>query len=175
MYPHERSLVRTLADKPFAIIGVNSDKFHNVTKKVCEPKNISWPSFTNVQEGEKKISDDWKVRYWPTTYLIDKDGVIRYTGLRGSELDAAIEELMAEMDVEVNLKDVDHEAEDEIAMEAYLEEFRAARKAAKEAEKAEEKATDEPEATEEPKATSAEETSDGTDDLHNDKEDTTSD
>ena len=25
MYPHERSLVKTLADKPFALIGVNSD------------------------------------------------------------------------------------------------------------------------------------------------------
>ena len=121
MYPHERSLVRTLADKPFAIIGVNSDKFPNVTKKVCKPKNISWPSFTNVQ-GDKRISDAWKVTGWPTTYLIDKDGIIRYKGLRGNKLDAAIEELMAEMDIEVNLKDVDHEAEDEKAMEKYREE-----------------------------------------------------
>jgi hypothetical protein len=28
MYPHERSLVKRLADEPFAIIGVNSDKDH---------------------------------------------------------------------------------------------------------------------------------------------------
>ena len=26
MYPHERSLVEELKDKPFAILGVNSDK-----------------------------------------------------------------------------------------------------------------------------------------------------
>ena len=25
MYPHERSLVKTLEDKPFALLGVNSD------------------------------------------------------------------------------------------------------------------------------------------------------
>jgi len=109
MYPHERSLVKTLADKPFAIVGVNSDRFPNVTEKVCKPKNISWSSFTNVQ-GDEKISDAWKVKGWPTTYLIDKDGVIRYKGLRGKPLDAAIEKLMAEMDIEVNLGDVDHEA-----------------------------------------------------------------
>ena len=125
MYPHERSLVRTLADKPFAIIGVNSDKFPNVVEKVCKPKNISWPSFTNVQ-GDKKISDAWKVSGWPTTYLIDKDGIIRYKGLRGSALDAAIEELMAEMDIEVDLGSIDHEAEDEEAMEAYREALKAA-------------------------------------------------
>ena len=150
MYPHERSLVRTLADKPFAIIGVNSDRFPNVTEKVCKPKNISWPSFTNVQ-GDKKISAEWKVTGWPTTYLIDQDGIIRYKGLRGSALDAAIEVLMAEMDIEVNLQDVDHEAEDEEAMEAY----RDALKADEEADKEKDAAEEEPEATKATTATDA--------------------
>ena len=123
MYPHERSLVRTLADKPFAIIGVNSDRFPNVIEKVCKPKNITWPSFTNAQ-GDKKISDEWRVTGWPTTYLIDKDGIIRYKGLRGAALDAAIEELMAEMDIEIDLGSIDHEAEDEKAMEEYQEKMK---------------------------------------------------
>ena len=39
MYPHERSLVRHLADKPFAIIGVNSDDDLEETRKVVEKKN----------------------------------------------------------------------------------------------------------------------------------------
>jgi len=95
MYPHERSLVRTLADKPFAIVGINSDKSPTIAKDVCVPKNISWRSFMNVQ-GDQKISDKWKVAGWPTTYLIDKDGVIRFKNLRGDKLDRAIEVLMAE-------------------------------------------------------------------------------
>ena len=118
MYPHERSLVRTLADKPFTIIGVNSDRALDISESVCKPKNLSWRSFTNNQ-GDKKISDDWKVVGWPTTYLIDKDGIIRYTGLRGDALDEAIEGLLTEMDIEVDLGSVDHEAEDEKAMEVY--------------------------------------------------------
>ena len=118
MYPHERSLVRTLADKPFAIVGINSDKSPTIAKDVCVPKNISWRSFMNVQ-GEQKISDKWKVAGWPTTYLIDKDGVIRFKNLRGDKLDRAIEVLMAEMDIEIDLAEVDHEADDKKAMEAY--------------------------------------------------------
>ena len=120
MYPHERSLVRTLADKPFAIVGINSDKSPTIAKDVCVPKNISWRSFMNVQ-GDQKISDKWKVAGWPTTYLIDKDGVIRFKNLRGDKLDRAIEVLMAEMDIEIDLAEVDHEAEDKKAMEAYQE------------------------------------------------------
>ena len=120
MYPHERSLVRTLADKPFAIVGINSDKSPTIAKDVCVPKNISWRSFMNVQ-GDQKISDKWKVAGWPTTYLIDKDGVIRFKNLRGDKLDRAIEVLMAEMDIEIDLTEVDHEAEDKQAMEAYQE------------------------------------------------------
>ncbi len=118
MYPHERSLVTTLADKPFVIIGVNSDKKIEVAQNACDVKNLSWRSFTNVQ-GDEKISSAWKVKGWPTTFLIDKDGVIRFKGLRGEALDTAIEQLMGEMDIEVNLSDIDHEAEDEKAMEAY--------------------------------------------------------
>ena len=34
MYPHERSLVKKLADKPFALVGVNSDDDLDELKKV---------------------------------------------------------------------------------------------------------------------------------------------
>ena len=118
MYPHERSLVRILADKPFAIVGINSDKSPTIHKDACVPKNISWRSFMNVQ-GNQKISDKWQVVGWPTTYLIDKDGVIRFKNLRGDKLDRAIEVLMAEMEIEIDLAEVDHEADDKKAMEAY--------------------------------------------------------
>ena len=36
MYPHERSLVKRLADKPFALVGVNSDGNKEELKKVME-------------------------------------------------------------------------------------------------------------------------------------------
>ncbi len=113
MYPHERSLVRKLADKPFAIIGVNSDKDLNKIRQTSAEKNISWRSFWNGESGTRgPISTKWMVSGWPTTYLIDQNGVIRYKNVRGASLDKALETLMAEMGEEVSLVGVDHKAED---------------------------------------------------------------
>ena len=110
MYPHERSLVRKLADKPFAIIGVNSDKDLDTLREVVKEKGITWRSFQN-SANEVPISKEWGVRTWPTTYLIDQDGKIRYFNVRGNKIDEAIEELMAEMNHDVELVGVDHKTE----------------------------------------------------------------
>ena len=99
MYPHERSLVKKLAGKPFALIGVNSDRDRNELKKVLEKEKITWRSFWNGGSTNGPISSAWKVRGWPTLYLIDAKGVIRHKhlGSPGDEvLDKEIEKLVAE-------------------------------------------------------------------------------
>jgi hypothetical protein len=122
MFPHERSLVRRLADKPFAIIGVNSDKDLESIRNTTKEKSITWRSFWNGELGTKgPISTEWCVTGWPTTYLIDKDGVIRYKNVRGGSLDKALEKLMEEIGETVELVGVDHEAEDEAALAAAKE------------------------------------------------------
>ena len=50
---------------------------------------------------------------WPTTYLIDAEGVIRYKDLRDEKLDEAIEKLMAEAGHEVELESEEKEPEAE--------------------------------------------------------------
>src|SRR5438034_10312368 len=98
MFPHERSLVKRMADKPFALIGVNSDKDRAECKKKNEDKEITWRSFWNGSDGTQgPISKKWNVRGWPTLYIIDADGVIRhkYLGSPGDKvLDGAIEALV---------------------------------------------------------------------------------
>ena len=100
MFPHERSLVKRLEGKPFALIGVNSDKDKEVLKKQNEKEEITWRSFWNGPMGTGgPISAAWNVRGWPTLYIIDHKGVIRhkYVGSPGGEaLDAAIDKLVAE-------------------------------------------------------------------------------
>ena len=114
MYPHERSLVKNLAGKPFAIVGVNSDKELEEIRGAVKAKNLTWRSFWNGKEGTLgPISRKWRVQSWPTTYLLDADGVIRYKNLRGDQLDAAIETLMAEMGHDVKLQGINHTAEGE--------------------------------------------------------------
>lgn len=102
MYPHERSLVKRLANKPFALIGVNSDKDREKLKAVRKKENITWRSFWNGKKGTGgPISTEWGVRGWPTLYVLDAEGRIRYksSGSPGDKkLDEWIDTLLKEME-----------------------------------------------------------------------------
>ena len=99
MYEHERSLVKRLQDKPFALIGVNSDQDRIALKQVLKKEKITWRSFWNGGSTKGPISRDWKIGGWPTLILIDHKGVIRqkYEGSPGdAALDRVIEGLLKE-------------------------------------------------------------------------------
>ena len=122
MYPHERSLVKSLADKPFAIIGVNSDKDLEGIRQTSAEKSITWRSFWNGEKGTfGPISTKWNVDSWPKTYLIDAKGIIRYKDLKGEKLDEAIEKLMAEAGHEVELEAEKKQMKKEMKKEAETE------------------------------------------------------
>lgn len=99
MVPHERSLVNRMADKPFALIGVNGDDNDPGLKEKNEEKQITWRSFKNRRaDDEKAIADQWNVQGWPTLYLVDHEGIIRrkWLGSPGDEvLDKEIDALVA--------------------------------------------------------------------------------
>ena len=98
MYPHERSLVKKLADKPFTLIGVNSDTDLKMLKGVLEEERITWRSFWNGPKGTQgPIAEAWNVRGWPTIYVLDHKGVIRFKGVREKALDEAVDQLLGEM------------------------------------------------------------------------------
>jgi hypothetical protein len=78
MFPHERSLVKKMENKPFALLGVNSDPDREQLKEVLKKENITWRSFWNGKEGTMgPISLKWNVSGWPTLFVIDHKGVIR--------------------------------------------------------------------------------------------------
>ena len=98
MYPHERSLVKRLENEPFALIGVNSDKDLQKLKPRLVEEQITWRSFWNGPEGTRgPISKAWNVSAWPTIYVLDAEGVIRFKSVRGEAMDKAVDELLAEM------------------------------------------------------------------------------
>src|SRR5262249_59037290 len=98
MYPHERSLVKRLEGKPFALIGVNSDKDRDKLKEVMEREQITWRSFWNGGSTNGPISNAWKVRGWPTIYVLDAEGIIRYRNVRGADMDRAVDALLKELE-----------------------------------------------------------------------------
>jgi hypothetical protein len=99
MYAHERSLVKRLEDKPFALLGINSDSDKDALKKAMEKEHITWRSFWNGPEGTGgPISTKWNVHGWPTTYVVDAKGTIRFKGVRGGDMDRAVDQLLKEME-----------------------------------------------------------------------------
>jgi hypothetical protein len=96
MYPHERSLVKKFAGKPFTIIGINSDKDRNELKKVLEKENITWRSWFDGGSTGGPIASQWNIEGWPTLYLVDHKGVIRDKSIGSKDMDKLIEKLVEE-------------------------------------------------------------------------------
>ena len=97
MYPHERSLVARLSDKPFALIGVNSDQDRDDLKDIMKKEQITWRSFWDGGSTNGPIATAWNVSGWPTIYVLDHKGVIRYKNVRGEAMDQAVDKLLEEM------------------------------------------------------------------------------
>jgi AhpC/TSA family len=98
MYPHERSLVKRLEGKPFALLGVNSDEDKDALKKTMEKERITWRSWWDGGSTDGLIQTAYNVSSWPTIYVLDHRGVIRYKGVRDKKLDDAVDTLLKEMD-----------------------------------------------------------------------------
>jgi hypothetical protein len=100
MYPHERSLVKRLEGKPFALVGVNSDEDREQLKQVLVDERITWRSFWDGGSTDGPISTQWNVSGWPTIYVLDHQGKIRFKNVRGEAMDRAVDQLLREMGVE---------------------------------------------------------------------------
>ena len=87
--------MKHLSDKSFALIGVNSDDDVSIPQELMKKGQVVWRSFQNQQDGFR-ISEEWGVRSWPTIYLIDAQGKIRYHNARGPALNKAIAGLLEE-------------------------------------------------------------------------------
>jgi hypothetical protein len=99
MYPHERSLVKKMEGKPFALIGINSDPDRDALKDVLKKEEITWRSFWDHDTGGP-IATAWDIHGWPSLFLVDQKGIIRETSpqvLRNPDaLDKAVEDLIKE-------------------------------------------------------------------------------
>ena len=99
MYPHERSLVKRLENKPFVLLGINSDPKERL-REAMKRENITWRSWWDGGDTNGPIAKAWNVSGWPTIYILDHKGTIRFKGPRGEAMDKAVDQLLAEMDKE---------------------------------------------------------------------------
>jgi hypothetical protein len=97
MIPHEKALVERLKGKPFALLGINSDGDAATVRKIMKENGITW---RNAVEGstDGPLATRWNVQGWPTIYVLDARGVIRYREVRDKEMDEAVDALLKELE-----------------------------------------------------------------------------
>ena len=93
MIPHEREMVERLKDKPFVLVSISVDEKKETLTAFLAKEKMPWTHWWNGSDGG--IIDDWDVKYYPTIYVLDPDGVIRHKDLRGDELEKAVNNLLA--------------------------------------------------------------------------------
>ncbi|MGO8930874.1 MAG: TlpA family protein disulfide reductase [Limisphaerales bacterium] len=97
MIPEERKLVERLAGKPFSLVGVNADSVADQAKvrAIIRQNGVGWRSF---RDGGRTgpIASAWGVHNWPTIYVLDRKGLVRYRNVRGQALAEAVDAILRE-------------------------------------------------------------------------------
>ena len=96
MLPHEKELVKRLEEQPFDLIGINSDGTREEIQTILEANEITWRQAVDGST-EGPLATKWNVNGWPTIYVIDAKGVIRYKNVRDQEMEEAVMKLLAEV------------------------------------------------------------------------------
>ena len=96
MLPHEKEMVVRLKDKAFALIGINSDGDRSALQTILEKEKITWRQAVDGST-EGPIATSWNIHGWPTIYILDSKGVIRYKNLRDKPMEDAVVKLLEEM------------------------------------------------------------------------------
>jgi peroxiredoxin len=95
MYPQQRDLIARFKDRPFAIVSVDTDEEKSSLRTSIESKEITWRCWWDGgMDGP--ITTRWGVSRFPSIFVLDPQGVIRFIELRGEPLDKAVDALLKE-------------------------------------------------------------------------------
>ncbi len=98
MIPHEREMVARLKDKPFVLVSISADAKKETLTEFLAKEPMPWTHWWNGSQGG--ILTDWDVKGFPTIYVLDAKGVVRYKNVRGQDMEEAVNALLAEMEVQ---------------------------------------------------------------------------
>jgi thiol-disulfide isomerase/thioredoxin len=103
LIPQERALAERFQGRPFALLGVNCDEDRDRAKELIQKERIPWRSWWD-RGAAGPIATRWGVEGWPTVYVLDHRGVVRYQGAREVDdgtgqkpLEQAVEALLGEL------------------------------------------------------------------------------
>ena len=91
--PHLREVYKEYKDKGFEIISISIDRNDAEWKKAMKEENMVWTQLNDPGEFNGPVAKVYNVQGVPTCILLDKEGRIFKTDMRGAQLDAVLEEI----------------------------------------------------------------------------------
>jgi hypothetical protein len=88
--------VKRLQSQPFALVGINSDGDADKVKGILKDQEITWRQAIDGSTSGP-LAKRWNIKGWPTIFVVDAKGVIRYKNVREKAMDDAVDTLLAEM------------------------------------------------------------------------------
>jgi peroxiredoxin len=82
--------------KGFEILGVSLDDNSNKWKTAIEADNLTWKHVSELKGWQSDVCRKYNINSIPFSILLDKEGKIVATNLRGEELDKKLKELLGE-------------------------------------------------------------------------------
>jgi alkyl hydroperoxide reductase subunit AhpC len=84
---------RKYHDKGFEVFGISLDSDRNGWLRAINSDSLSWTQVSDLKKWNSVAAKAYAVRAIPFSVLLDREGHIIATGLRGPDLEAKLEEL----------------------------------------------------------------------------------
>ena len=91
--PHNNELQEKYADQGVVFLGVTTANGQENLGKAIDQHKIAYPV---AKDPEMKTRDAWKASFYPTYYVVDRDGVVRGVALHPEKIEEAIEFMLKE-------------------------------------------------------------------------------
>jgi thiol-disulfide isomerase/thioredoxin len=92
--PKNIEFIKKYKDKGVALIGVHDAKsgWDSVDKVISE-KGIEYPVGLDAAEGDSAKA--YALKFWPTYFVIDREGIVRGAGIKPNKIEEAVEMILA--------------------------------------------------------------------------------
>ena len=91
--PHLIGIQRKFGEKDFVLLSVSLDRDLQSARKFVADKEMDWVHIIDEEAG-RAIAEKYQVSYIPSTFVINRQGKIAASQLRGNELKEKIAELL---------------------------------------------------------------------------------
>ena len=96
-YPFTKQLLERFGTAPVVVLGIDSSTSLDLAKQAKDDNGLtyrSWWDGQGAKYNQGPIATNWNVVGWPTVYVIDEKGIIRFVDVRRDLLLDAVGQLV---------------------------------------------------------------------------------